>query len=122
MTDSKKNPNKQRRSFFWQRKPCLPPDLTEPSITAEARQREGQPWYRPSLLKVAILRVEMPMKRFRKPRGLSWGRHLAVLSERSMYGFEQQSRIDHDCRAVNQENPGSFQAELPLALDVTLVH
>jgi len=55
MTDPKKNPNKQRRSFFWQRKPCLPPDLTKPTIAAKARQREGQPWYRPSLLKVAII-------------------------------------------------------------------
>ena len=55
MTDPNKNPNKQRRSFFWQRKPCLPPDLTKPTIAAEARQREGQPWYRPSLLKAAIV-------------------------------------------------------------------
>ena len=55
MTDPKKNPNKQRRSFFWQRKPCLLPDLTKPTIAAEALQREGQPWYRPSLLKVAIV-------------------------------------------------------------------
>jgi hypothetical protein len=54
MTDPNKNPNKQRRSFFWQRKPCLPPDLTT-TIAAEARQREGQPWYRPSLLKAAIV-------------------------------------------------------------------
>jgi hypothetical protein len=55
MTDPKKNPKKIRRSFFWQRKPCLPPDLTKPTIPAEAPQREGQPWYHPSLLKVAII-------------------------------------------------------------------
>ena len=55
MTDPKKNPKKIRRSFFWQRKPCLPPDLTKPTIAAEAPQREGQPWYHPSLLKVAIV-------------------------------------------------------------------
>ena len=55
MTDPKKNPNKKRRSFFWQRKPCLLQDLTKPTIVAEAPQREGQPWYRPSLLKVAIV-------------------------------------------------------------------
>ena len=55
MTDPNKNPNKQRRSFFWQRKPCLPPDLTKSTIAAEARQREGQPWYRPSLLTAAIV-------------------------------------------------------------------
>ncbi len=55
MTDPKKNPKKIRRSFFWQRKPCLLPDLTKPTIAAEAPQREGQPWYHPSLLKVAII-------------------------------------------------------------------
>ena len=55
MTDPKKNPNKQRRSFFWQRKPCLLPDLTKPTIAAEALQRVRKPWYRPSLLKVAIV-------------------------------------------------------------------
>ena len=30
MTDPKKNPNKQRRSFFWQRKPFLPPESAKP--------------------------------------------------------------------------------------------
>jgi hypothetical protein len=30
MTDPKKNPNKQRRSFFWRRKPLNLPDLTKP--------------------------------------------------------------------------------------------
>ena len=55
MTDPKKNPNKQRRSFFWQRKPSLLQDLTKPAIVAESTQRPGQPWYRPSLLKVAIV-------------------------------------------------------------------
>ena len=55
MTDPKKNPIKRRRSFFWRREPCLYPDLAEPAIAAEAPQREAQPWYRPSLLKVAIV-------------------------------------------------------------------
>ena len=55
MTDPKKNPIKQRRSFFWRREPCLRPDLAETAIAAEAPQREAQPWYRPSLLKVAIV-------------------------------------------------------------------
>jgi hypothetical protein len=54
MTDPKKNPNKQRRSFFWRRKPCLPLDLAMPTVAAEPPQREAQPWYRPSLLKVAV--------------------------------------------------------------------
>jgi hypothetical protein len=55
MTDPKKNPNKQRRSFFWQRKPCLPPDSAKPTIAAEAPQREVRSWYRPTLMKAAVV-------------------------------------------------------------------
>jgi hypothetical protein len=55
MTDPKKNPNKQRRSFFWQRKPCLPPDSAKPTIAAEAPQREVRSWYRPILMKAAVV-------------------------------------------------------------------
>jgi hypothetical protein len=55
MTDPKKNPTKQRRSFFWRRELCLRPDLAKLAIASEAPQREAQPWYRPSLLKVAIV-------------------------------------------------------------------
>ena len=29
MTDPKKNPNKQRKSFFWRRKALLVPELAE---------------------------------------------------------------------------------------------
>ena len=55
MTDPKKNPNKQQRSFFWQRKPCLPPDSAKPTIAAEAPQREVRSWYRPILMKAAVV-------------------------------------------------------------------
>ena len=55
MTDPKKNPNKQRRSFFWQRKPQASPDLAKAAIAVEATQRDPHPWYRPSLLKVAVV-------------------------------------------------------------------
>jgi hypothetical protein len=48
MKDSRKNPNKQRRSFFSRRKPDLSPEL------AEHTTEEGH-WYRPSLLKVAVV-------------------------------------------------------------------
>jgi len=57
MTDPKKNPNKQRRSFFWQRKPCLPPDSAKPTIAAEAPQREVRSWYLPILMKAAVVGI-----------------------------------------------------------------
>lgn len=55
MTDPKKNPKKIRRSFFWPRRPGLPPDLSKPATADETAQRVAHPWYRPSLLKVAIV-------------------------------------------------------------------
>jgi hypothetical protein len=55
MTDPKKNPTKQRRSLFWRRELSLRPDFAKLAIAPEAPQREAQPWYRPSLLKVAIV-------------------------------------------------------------------
>ena len=55
MTDPNKNPNKQRRSFFWLRKPTPLPDPTNPMSGFEEDQREAQPWYRPTLLKVAVV-------------------------------------------------------------------
>ena len=39
MTDPKKNPNKNRRSFFWQRRPQLPPELPKPTISGCAAAR-----------------------------------------------------------------------------------
>ena len=55
MTDPKQNPNKQRRSFFWRRKPldvCKP---AKPVSGHEETQREARPWYRPTLLKAAVV-------------------------------------------------------------------
>ena len=52
---SKEEPNKQRRSFFWRRKPLSSPDLRSSAIASEAPSVRAQPWYRPSLLKVAIV-------------------------------------------------------------------
>jgi hypothetical protein len=46
MTDPKQNPNKQRRSFFWRRKPL---QMREPEKTPsglEAGRCEARPWYR----------------------------------------------------------------------------
>jgi hypothetical protein len=55
MTDPKKNPNKQRRSFFWQRRPALAREFTRPVNAVQAIESKAQPWYRPTLLKVAVV-------------------------------------------------------------------
>ena len=55
MTDPKKNPNKQRRSFFWQRRPALARESTRHVNAVPAIESKAQPWYRPTLLKVAVV-------------------------------------------------------------------
>jgi len=55
MTDLKNNPNKQRRSFFWQRKPALARELVRPVNAVQVIDSKAQPWYRPTLLKVAVV-------------------------------------------------------------------
>jgi anti-sigma-K factor RskA len=54
MKDPKKSPNQQRRSFFWRRKPDLSPEPVDP-LTLEEARNEAQPWYRPTLWKVAVV-------------------------------------------------------------------
>jgi len=55
MTDPKKNPNKQRRSFFWRRKLRALQELAKHAGSAGATKGDAQPWYRPSLLKVTVV-------------------------------------------------------------------
>jgi len=55
VTNLKKNRNKQQRLFFWRRKPDILPELTESMSGMDASQHSAQPWYRTSLLKVAVV-------------------------------------------------------------------
>ena len=55
MTYPKKNPNKQRRSFFWRRQPLLLPEPAKPMNGFEEAQRNARPWYRPTLVKAAVV-------------------------------------------------------------------
>lgn len=54
MTDPKKNPNKQRRPFFWKRKDRSA-EFAALLTSLEQPRSDVRPWYRPSLLKVAVL-------------------------------------------------------------------
>jgi hypothetical protein len=55
MTDPKNNLTKQRRSFFWRRKPVLSPEPAKLVNPIEGNLREERPWYRPTLLKAAVV-------------------------------------------------------------------
>ena len=53
--DPKKNPNKRHKSFFWRRKTLQMNEPAKPEKVYEESQREARPWYRPTLLKAAVV-------------------------------------------------------------------
>jgi len=55
MMDPKKNPNKRHKSFFWRRKTLQMNEPAKPEKVYEESQREARPWYRPTLLKAAVV-------------------------------------------------------------------
>jgi hypothetical protein len=56
MTDSKKSTNKLRKPLFWRRTGQTAPAKTVPEIEATQPRR---PWYRPTLLKTAIVALAL---------------------------------------------------------------
>lgn len=56
MTDSKKSTNKLRKPLFWRRKGQTEPAKTLPEVEATQLRR---PWYRPTLLKTAIVALAL---------------------------------------------------------------
>jgi len=56
MTDSKKSTNKLRKPLFWRRKGQTEPAKTVPEVEATQLRR---PWYRPTLLKTAIVALAL---------------------------------------------------------------
>jgi hypothetical protein len=55
MTDPKKQPTKLRKPFFWARKQRPTPEAGRPLSDVQSVQPEERPWYRPTLLKAAVV-------------------------------------------------------------------
>ena len=55
MTDPKRSPNKKHKSFFWRRKLVLVQEQAKRANPIEAIETKAQSWYRPTLLKVAVV-------------------------------------------------------------------
>ena len=132
MTDPRNNPNKQRRPFFWRRKPVLLPEPAKPTNPVEGRPREAHPWYRPTLLKAAVVVLAalaiLPM-RANGQFGIDTAAILAALSkmqslmntfiaaplktinhyEQSVAMYEQQ--VMYPLTAINQAKTSVMQFE-----------
>jgi hypothetical protein len=55
MADPMKNPNKRRRTFFWRRGSLAPTEEKKFIAAGEVPARGKFPWYRPTLLKAAVV-------------------------------------------------------------------
>jgi hypothetical protein len=55
MTDPKRSPNKQHKSFFWRRKLVPAQEQAKRENPIDAIETKAQPWYRPTILKVAVV-------------------------------------------------------------------
>jgi hypothetical protein len=129
MTNTKKNPMKLRKPFFWRRKQQPEPSKTMPDITATHPVRR---WYRPTLLKtvmVALALVTIVPTRANGQFGIDTAAIIAALqkmqslmstymaaplktinqSEQSISSYEQQ--VMYPLTAINQAKSSITQFE-----------
>lgn len=122
MTNQKKNPNKQRRPFFWRRKlrPLL--ELPQHAESAAATKSNAQPWYRPSLLKVAVVVLAavavMPM-RAKGQFGIDTAAILAALSKMQTL---MNTYIAGPLRTINQYEQSTAKYEQQVMYPLTAIN
>ncbi|HZP04666.1 MAG TPA: hypothetical protein VFB43_07185 [Terracidiphilus sp.] len=116
MTDPKKNPNKQRRSFFWRRNPISVPNRERPTSQPEPMLRHAQ---RPTLLKGAVVAlgiVAILPKNANGQFGLDTAAILAALSKMQSL---MSTYIAAPLRTINQyeQSTAKYEQEVmyPLA-------
>jgi hypothetical protein len=119
MTDPKKNPNKQRRSFFWRRNSISAPTRERPARQPEPILRHAQNWYRPTLLKGAVVAlgiVAILPKNANGQFGLDAAAILAALSKMQSL---MSTYIAAPLRTINQyeQSTAKYEQEVmyPLA-------
>jgi len=130
MTDPKKNPDKQRRPFFWRRNPI--PNRKKAANQSEPILRDTQKWYSPTLLKGAVVALSIAAilpKNANGQFGLDTAAILAALSKmqslmstyiaaplRTIHQYEQstakyEQEVMYPLTAINQAKTSVAQFE-----------
>ena len=132
MTDPKKNPNKQRRPFFWKCKDRPVSEAVALVTSCELPRSDAHPWYRPALLKAALFALAILIilpTRASGQFGIDTAAILAALSkmqslmntyiaaplktinqyEKSVANYEQQ--VMYPLTAINQAKSSVTQFE-----------
>lgn len=122
MTDPKKNPNKQHRSFFWRRKFRPLQELAKHTESAAATKSNAQPWYRPSLLKVAVVVLAVVAIMPTRANGQFGIDTAAILAALSKMQSLMNTYIAAPLRTINQYEQSTAKYELEVMYPLTAIN
>ncbi|KAA6465349.1 hypothetical protein DYQ86_05250 [Acidobacteria bacterium AB60] len=122
MTDPKKNPSKQRRSFFWRRNPIPVSNKEKPTNQPEFILRNRQRWYRPTLLKGAVVTLAVLAVLPRSANGQFGVDTAAVLAELSKMQSLMSTFIAAPLRTINQYEQSIVKYEQEVMYPLTAIN
>jgi energy-converting hydrogenase Eha subunit A len=121
MKDSRKNPNKQRRSVFSRRKPDLSPELAKHPTVEEHQPQEGS-WYRPSLLKVAVVALAVMAVLPTRANGQLGIDMAAVMAALSKMQSLMSTYIAAPLKTINQYEQSTAKYEQEIMYPLTAIN
>ena len=122
MTDPKKNPNKQRRSFFWLRRPIPAPNMERLTNRPEPILRDTQRWYRPTLLKVAVFALAVVAVLPKSANGQFGIDTAAILAALSKMQSMMSTFIAAPLRTINQYEQSIVKYEQEVMYPLTAIN
>jgi hypothetical protein len=122
MTDPKKNPNKERRSFFWRRKFRTLQELTIHTESAGATKSDAQPGYRPNLLKVAVVVLAVVALMPTHANGQFGIDTAAILAALSKMQSLMNTYIAAPLRTINQYEQSTAKYEQQVIYPLTAIN
>lgn len=102
MADTKRNPNRIRKPFFWLRKRQLQPEPPKTDEVGEQSRRESRLWYRPTLLKVTVIVVGILLILPMRAKGQFGFDTAAILAALSKMQSLMTTYIATPLRTINQ--------------------
>jgi hypothetical protein len=122
MTDPKKNPNKQRRTFFWRGSPIAVSNMQSPAIQSVPMSRETRKWYRPTLLKGAVVALGMFAILPKNANGQFGIDTAAILAALSKMQSLMSTYIAAPLRTINQYEQSTAKYEQEVMYPLTAIN
>jgi hypothetical protein len=122
MTDPKKNPSKQRRSFFWRRNPISVSNKERPTSQPKPILRNSQKWYRPTLLKGAVVALAILAVLPRSANGQFGIDTAAILAALSKMQSLMSTFIAAPLKTINQYEQSMVKYEQEVIYPLTAIN